>query len=266
LNGFISEWLIYVGGLRGFLEFSTRSGMWLGLVLAALALIGGLAVACFAKAFGTVFLGSPREARAHPLHEAGPAMLIPMSVLAGSCLAIGLWPHGVVHFMMPAISSIAGASWSVGAAGIASTLAGLMMVSATAALLLCLTLALIVLRRLCLSTRPIKQAVTWDCGYAAPTASLQYTASSFAQPLGRLFQSVLRTQFQEQVAVGYFPESAHLASHTPDVATTHLFLPLFATVRRGLEGLRWLQQGRVQLYLLYIFITLVVLLVWKLGV
>jgi hypothetical protein len=50
------------------------------------------------------------------------------------------------------------------------------------------------------------------------------------------------------------------------VATAYLFLPLFAKIRRGLEGLRWLQQGRVQLYLLYIFITLVVLLVWKLGV
>ena len=266
LNGFISEWLIYVGGFRGFLEFTTRSGMWLGLGIAALALIGGLAAACFAKAFGTVFLGSSREAQAHPVHEAGPAMLIPMMVLAGSCLAIGLWPHGVVHFMMPAISSITGASLPVDAAGIASTLAGLMMVSATAALLLCITLALVVLRRLLLKTRPSSQAVTWDCGYAAPTASMQYTASSFAQPLGRLFRSVLRTQSHEQVPAGYFPDSAHLASHTPDVATTHLFLPLFARARRGLESLRWLQQGRVQLYLLYIFITLVVLLVWKLGV
>jgi len=240
--------------------------MWLGLGIAALALIGGLAAACFAKAFGTVFLGSPREAQAHPVHEAGPAMLIPMMGLAGSCLAIGLWPRGIVRFIMPAIGSIAGASLPVDAAGIASTLAALQLVSATAALLLCITLALVVLRRLLLKTRPINQAVTWDCGYAAPTASMQYTASSFAQPLGKLFQSVLRTQSHEQAPVGYFPESAHLASHTPDVATAYLFLPLFARIKRGLDGLRWLQQGRVQLYLLYIFITLVVLLVWKLGV
>jgi len=266
LNGFISEWLIYVGGFRGFLALTTRSGMWLALGLAALALIGGLAAACFAKAFGTVFLGSPRESRAHLVHEAGPAMLIPMIVLAGSCLAIGLCPHGVVRVMMPAIGSVSDASWFVDAEGISSTLAGLMMVSATAALFLCLTLALVVLRRLCLTTRPISQAVTWGCGYAAPTATMQYTASSFAQPLVKLFQSVLRTQSHEQAPAGYFPGSAYLASHTPDVATEHVFLPLFAKIRRGLEGLRWLQQGRVQLYLLYIFITLVVLLVWKLGV
>ncbi|MBI4597427.1 MAG: hydrogenase [Candidatus Omnitrophica bacterium] len=266
LNGFISEWLIYVGGFHGFLAFTTRSGMWLGLGIAALALIGGLAAACFAKAFGTVFLGSPREAQAHSVHEAGPAMLIPMMGLAGSCLAIGLWPHGVVQFIMPAISSITGASLPVDAAGIASTLAGLRLVSATAALLLCITLALVVLRRLLLKTRPINQAFTWGCGYAAPTAQMQYTASSFAQPLGRLFQSVLRTQSHEQAPAGYFPDSAHRTSHTPDVATTYLFLPLFARIKRGLEALRWLQQGRVQLYLLYIFLTLVVLLVWKLGV
>ncbi|MBI3996665.1 MAG: hypothetical protein HY352_03310 [Candidatus Omnitrophica bacterium] len=265
-NGFVSEWLIYVGGFRGFLEFTTRSGMWLGLGIAALALIGGLAAACFAKAFGTVFLGSPRESRAHPLHEAGPAMLIPMMVLVGSCLAIGLWPHRVVQFMMPAISGIYNETPSLNIEGMASALAGLMMVSATAALFLCITLALVVLRRLSLSNRPISQTVTWDCGYTAPAASMQYTAASFAQPLVRLFQSVLRTQSHEQAPAGYFPASARLTSHTPDVATAYLFLPLFAKVRRGLEGLRWLQQGRVQLYLLYIFITLVVLLVWKLGV
>ncbi len=66
--------------------------------------------------------------------------------------------------------------------------------------------------------------------------------------------------------MGYFPRGATLASHTPDVAHVHLFRPLVNAARRASARLRWLQQGRVQLYVLYIFGTLLVLLLWKLGI
>jgi hypothetical protein len=189
-----------------------------------------------------------------------------MGMLSGLCLAISLWPLQAVRLVMPAVSLVAGVAQPMMEDRFSAALTGLTMISAMAALFLCLTLALVMLRRRLLTTRPISQTMTWDCGYAAPAASMQYTASSFAQPVMILFRSALRTQSHEQAPVGYFPESARLMSHTPDVASTYVFLPLFGQVKRGLEGLRWLQQGRVQLYLLYIFLTLVALLVWKLGV
>jgi hydrogenase-4 component B len=266
LNGFLGEWLLYVGSFQGVLDLARPHGMWLILAIAGLACIGGLSVACFAKAFGMVFLGVPREASSRPPHECGAAMRLPMGMLAALCLAIGVWPLPAIRLIMPAVRVAAGVAQPMTNAGVSDALTGLTMISATAALFFCLTLALIMVRRRLLQIRPVSQTVTWDCGYAAPAASMQYTASSFAQPLVRLFRTILRTQAREHAPAGYFPQSAHLASRTPDAASTYLFLPLFARARRGLEGLRWLQQGRVQLYLLYIFITLVVLLVWKLGV
>lgn len=112
----------------------------------------------------------------------------------------------------------------------------------------------------------MSHTVTWGCGYAMPTAKMQYTASSFSEPLTRLFRRILGTSFREQRPGGYFPVTAHLASHTPDVIKEQGFLPVFAGARRGLQQWRWIQQGRVQLYLAYIFTALIVLLVWKLGV
>ena len=110
-----------------------------------------------------------------------------------------------------------------------------------------------------------RQTVTWDCGYARPTARMQYTASSFAQPLTELFRLVLRTRVRAGRAGGPLPgASACWSRETPDVFREAVFRPAFAGIRRALDRLRMLQHGRVQLYVLYIVLTLLVLLVWKL--
>ena len=107
---------------------------------------------------------------------------------------------------------------------------------------------------------------TWDCGYAAPTARMQYTASSFAQPLSELFAPVLRTRATRRDRAGLLPGRGPLATETPDVAASSC-LPagVRAALARLAERLHVLQQGRVQVYVLYIALTLVVLLVWELG-
>jgi hypothetical protein len=193
-------------------------------------------------------------------------MIAPMVVLAAACLAIGLWPGAATQLVMPAVGVVIRTPFPLRGEGLGTAMASLTMIGAVSAFLLSLVLALVLLRRGLLRSRTTTQAMTWDCGYAAPTARMQYTASSFAQPLVQLFRSVLRTRLHEQAPLGYFPASARFESHTPDAAKEGGFSPLFAGVRRGLEQLRWLQQGRLQLYLLYMFIALVALLVWKLGV
>jgi hypothetical protein len=110
----------------------------------------------------------------------------------------------------------------------------------------------------------VGEALTWDCGYARPTPRMQYTASSFARPLTLLFGGFLRTRTTRVAPAGPFPQQAALATETPDVFRDALFSPAFRMVSGALAKLRWLQHGRVQLYVLYILLTLVVLLVWKL--
>ena len=131
--------------------------------------------------------------------------------------------------------------------------------------LLTLLLLLAGLRYRLLAKRSVTAHGTWDCGYACPTPRMQYTASSFAQSLTSLFRFVLRTRFHHVMTPGLFPRAASLTTETKDLSRTHLYQPLFVGIGRGLSSLRWVQHGQVHLYVLYIALTLLVLLVWKLG-
>ena len=118
------------------------------------------------------------------------------------------------------------------------------------------------------------EGTTWGCGYQRPTPRMQYTATSFSRTLLALAQPVLRTQKQEPDTSAYFPgkllprrhEGGLLATRTPDPLASGLYGPFFLALEWCLARLRWLQQGRVQLYVLYIALTLLILLVWYLGV
>jgi len=134
-----------------------------------------------------------------------------------------------------------------------------------AAILFGLMLLLAALRKRLLRDREINSSVTWDCGYAQPSARMQYTASSFAQPLTDLFGSILRTSRHSVPPHGLFPQTASLATETSDLSRENLFRPAFNSIAWGLSKLRWLQTGNAHLYILYIALTLIVLLGWKLA-
>jgi hypothetical protein len=113
--------------------------------------------------------------------------------------------------------------------------------------------------------RPVGESGTWDCGYAAPSPRMQYTASSFAQPITGLFSFFLRPRARASGPEGYFPAAAAYATETPDLFRERLYEPVFTGVLRLALRLRWLQHGRIQLYVLYIALTLLALLLWRLG-
>jgi hydrogenase-4 component B len=264
LNGFISEFLIYLGAFNGVTQ---RAGVVVPMLalIAGLALIGGLAAACFTKAFGVVFLGEPRSEHAAHAHEAGAAMRWPMVLLAAACALIGLCAPLVVRplaSVLPLVSGLAPGTIDEKLAGAADLLR---FVIAGSVAFLVLVAGLAWLRRRLLTGRRMAETVTWDCGYAQPSARMQYTASSFAQPLTTLFAPLLRTRRKLAAPEGYFPRAASLATATPDAARVALYEPAFSGVGWVLARMRWLQQGRIQLYVLYIALTLLVLLVWKLG-
>ncbi len=108
--------------------------------------------------------------------------------------------------------------------------------------------------------RTCAEAGTWDCGYSAPTARMQYTASSFVGPLVELLRSILRPEEHRRTPKGNFPAAASFASHTPDLAGRRLFDPLFLWIQTLAERAQGFQQGRIQTYLLYVYVTLATLL------
>ncbi len=266
LNGFLSEFLIYWSALSGVNSGPGMAAVPLMLGVAGLALIGGLAAACFAKLFGIVFLGEPRTAEAGAAKEAPLPMLVPMLVLAAACAAIGLAAPRVVDALRPVLAQVidlprAGAAFEEVAGSTA-----LFAVSFVALLALVLIVVAAVFRRLFLAGKPVGTSVTWDCGYARPAARMQYTATSFAQPLVGLFASVLRSRRRFRPPAGLFPQASSMETETGDVFRERFFTPLFRVVDRWLSFMKWLQSGRIHVYVLYIVITLLALLVWALKV
>jgi hydrogenase-4 component B len=261
LNGFVSELLVYVGLFR---IGSHAEGPWLvgALVAPALALVGALAVACFVKVFGAVFLGLARTPDVERAHEAGPAMLVPMAILGAACLFIGLGAPLVARVLDVAVQAWAGPG--VLPAPALGRTAPLVWVSATSAALL-LVLAYVG-TRVVASARARASKVdvgTWDCGYAAPTSRMQYTSSSFAGTLVGLLGWALRPSAHPPSLAGPFPTPEAFHSHVPDTVLDRVLRPSFAFVGRLFARMRPLQRGSIHLYLLYILATLVVLLLWS---
>jgi hydrogenase-4 component B len=255
LNGFVSEWLIYMGSFRAVTTASGGNAIGASLAAVALAFIGALAVACFVKAFSTVFLGNPRGRGSGFSGDATTSMKWPMGVLAAACCAIGLLPVAAGNVSRRAAQALLGGAHPPFDAALPEL--------ATVTFVLLALIGSCAAAAILLSSRR-GVTFTWDCGYAAPTARMQYTASSFAQVLGRLFRRVLLSEVHRPAVESLFPGAgARFESHVPDPVLDRLLLPATRLVQRVLKFGRAIQTGHVQMYLVYIVVTVVALLAWS---
>jgi hydrogenase-4 component B len=257
LNGLISELFVYLGLFRA--AIGGGDSVWLVAMLAAaaLAMVGALALACFVKAVGAVFLGAPRTAAGDGAHEAGRAMLVPMAVLAACCLAIGVGAPLLLPLLDEAI-----AVWSGGGAPPLASAAPVTAVAITSgALLVALAVVGAAVARRGRSARA--DVGTWDCGYAAASPRMQYTSSSFAAMLVQMLAWALRPDRHAPRLSGPFPGGARFESHVPDTVLDRALRPLFGWIEQAAGRLRRFQRGSIHAYLLYIVATLLVLLLWK---
>jgi len=261
LNGFVSEWLIYLGLFRTLGIGAEPSWGVAAFAASMLAMIGALAVACFVKAFGSIFLGAARSDSARHAHESGRAMTGSMLALAACCLFIGLVPRAVSPMLEQGI-----AAWVPDlTAGLPPLLTlapmGWISMGGFALIGLLMGLGFLFAGRLRRST--VKAAGTWDCGYAAPTSNMQYTASSFAQMLGDFFVWVLRPQVQASGKQAVFPGRTHFRSHVMDLVLDEVLRPAYLVGIRIVSWFRFFQGGNIHAYLSYIVIFLMVLLLWR---
>ena len=260
LNGFVSELLIYLGLFRGMGGVGIAAAISV-LAAPALALVGGLAVACFVKVYGIVFLGTPRSDQHRADHEAGWQMLLPMTLLAMVCAGIGLAPALISTPLQTAGLTVFPAL--VVPDGIAlSQLAPLSTLTLTGMTLLTLLALLLFCYRRRLAAAPVGAAETWGCGYQRPAARMQYSASSFAQMLTSLFAFVLRPHHHPpDVASGIFPPVTRFGSHVPEAVLDLCYIPALERLYQRFLPLRRLQSGILQQYVLYTLLTLIALLI-----
>jgi hydrogenase-4 component B len=246
LNGFVSEWLVYLGLFDA--AISRAPSTWVSIpAVVLLGLTGAMALACFVKACGVVFLGAARSPEAHRAHESDWLMRGAMLGLATACVAIGLAP--IVFW--PAIANAVGAWHPVWAA--VATPAPLLTIGRAHIALATVALAGTwwLLRR---SRLGLRYAVTWDCGYTAPGARMQYTAESFAGIITGWFSFILRPERHGRLPLEPLPESASFVTHTPETVLRYLIEPLGTALVRVATAGRYLQHGGVQSYLLYLLI------------
>lgn len=237
-NGFISEWLIYIGLFKGSLSLSGYPILILAGGIVGIAFAGGLAVACFTKAFGIVFLGEPRKIELSGCSEPSRMFIAPMLFLAFLCLIIGIAPGIVWPMIVLASKDIYPALSTVNAGSIISPLAFISLL---------FSIAIVAGIILTLFKKRSCTVPTWDCGYAKPTAKMQYTAVSFAEPISFFFKPLLDPK----------------AEGVEDMSEKRIFSPIFKKIFDAIIFLRKKRKSTVQYYLILIFITLITLFIWE---
>ena len=265
LNGFVSEWLVFQSLLGGAALPRPEVAVLMPIAVAMLALTSGLAAACFVKAFGIAFLGMPRSPAAARAREVPASMQIAMAGLAAACVLLGLGAFAVVPALgraLPGAGAPVHVAFSLrlpleapGAVGRMSPLVlglGLLLVLA----------ALPVALRLFGASRALRVDDSWGCGRVAQTPRMQYTATSFAEPLRRIFAELYRPS--EDLAVDAHPASRYFVQsieYRARIAPWEraLYDPVIAWVKAWAARARAVQSGSVHAYLAYLVGTLVAL-------
>jgi hydrogenase-4 component B len=274
LNGFVSEWLTYQSLLQGFGTTTSLIRLMFPVSGAMLALTGALAAACFVKAFGITFLAQPRSEPARQAHEAPFPMLLGQGLLVAACVFLGLFPAVILKLFDPVTQQLTGQQLSRQLA-----LAHGLVLSGGAAHGGTVSTPGITLMLLCLLPVPLglwlvfarrsrtRLAPTWDCGQRGLTPQMEYTATGFSKPLRMIFKALFRPRREVQREYDfspYFTTTLRFESHVEEPFQTRLYRPLRWRVLHASRRLRALQAGSLQAYLIYVFVTLLALLLFAL--
>ena len=234
LNGFTSEFVIYSGLFNG-----QAIGAWaqvaLAVAAAGLAFVGAVSALSITRAFGVVFLGSPRDVSIEAPHEVSRWMLAPTLAHAAGVVVLGVAPvlgltlvEGAARLALAGLpgADVAAAGAPLQALGETLSRIGALSGALTAAI------ALMWWQRSRSGTAPAPRHVTWGCGYGTPNSRMQYTGSSFAWDFGRRFHGVLLMLRRQKAPEGYFPSDGYLITHCPDAVERRLF----AVIQHGDES------------------------------
>lgn len=221
LNGFTSEFVIYSGLFTG-----EPVGAWAKVALcaagAALAFVGAVSALSITRAFGVVFLGTPRDASVHAPREVSRWMLLPMGVHALGVVALGVAP--VLGFMLVegstqlALSALPAPAADV-LAPMAASLTRIGLISGA----LALAIGVLIWLRTKAAGTPAARHVTWGCGYTAANPRMQYTGSSFSSDFGARFRGVMVMLRRQKAPGGYFPDDSYLITGCVDAVERRLY-------------------------------------------
>ncbi len=256
-NGFVSEFLIYSGLFNAI--GSDQSAPLAILAVVGLALIGGLALLCFTKAFGIIFLGNERRPSHENIHEAGFQTLLPMYLVTVFIILIGVFPQFFVMIIQRPVGLFISMPGTFEFKGLMTIM---QRVSLSAWVLIGLILVIYLIRKAITKYRPAETGPTWGCGYDTDSPKLQYTASSFVKPYTGVVKPIVEEKKSADKLVDIMPGPIHVESHFHDKLELGLIDWPVRNLRGFLGRFKFLQNGSVQFYVLYgvvfIFISIAV--------
>ena len=264
-NGFVSEWLLLQSLIHGLPASGVATAITMPVAVAVVALTAGLAVATFVKAFGVGFLARPRSDAAGDAVESPPSMLAGMGLAALACTVLALAPTLVVPRLAGAVlvgepAAVHG-TLTLRLSGNAGAMSPFLLTVAVLTGLVAVLAAL----RWAAGRRARRAARLWDCGAGPLSSRMEYTATSFAEPLQRVFDDVLQPELDVEVShlaeSRYLVDSVQYRRRAPDRIERRLYEPvLIAAALWGRAGRR-LGTGSVHRYLAYGFYALIGLFV-----
>jgi formate hydrogenlyase subunit 3/multisubunit Na+/H+ antiporter MnhD subunit len=261
-NGFISEFLMYSGLFKGILGGELSVTAFLVYAIFGLVIIGGMAMLCFTKAFGIIFLGNERHTLPATVTEPEFGKLLPKYMIAAMIIFIGVFPQFIVSVVAPVADLFIGKTTNF--IPPQEFIRTLQSVSLAAVVFILLSLTIFWIRRIKTKSVQIVLQPTWSCGYVAPTARLQYTANSFVRSFRKLIHPLLMMNKKEEVLSGVFPKPIHSETHPYDrVELVLIDIPLLHL--KGFIGrFKFLQNGNPQFYILYGVLFIFIILTFPL--
>jgi formate hydrogenlyase subunit 3/multisubunit Na+/H+ antiporter MnhD subunit len=262
LGGFVSEWLL----LQSFLFTPGLPNAFLNMlvpaVAAVIALVAALAGYVMVKFYGVVFLGQHREDKLAAARDAGSWERLGMAWLVAGCVALGLFPAQVIELLAPVTELLVGArlpgsgtGWLLVPVSVARASYGPLIFFAGVAA--SVALAFFLVRRFYHGRA--RRAAPWDCGFPWQTSRMQDTAEGFGQPVRQVFEPFFRMR---RTLPSAFDAQPRYAVEVGDHFWHWLYLPLARLVEGAARVIGRLQRGRIALYLLYSFATVIAVLVW----
>jgi hydrogenase-4 component B len=259
-NGFVSEYIIYNGLFNGLGGADFPHLMLIISTVFGLALIGGLAILCFTKAFGTIFLGTARHNLHHQIEEASFSKLAPMYAIVMIILSIGIFPKVFVDFLTPAVNVMTSAYVDNISIAYVPDLKILTSVGYASLAFLIISAVVFFIRNTLVQSKPQNIEPTWGCGYVGSPAKIQYTASSFVRNFRKLAEPVLSIHKYKKEVEGIFPGKAWHETHPHDKAEEFFVDKPIKWLKLFLNRFSFLQQGNPQMYVLYGFAFIILII------
>jgi formate hydrogenlyase subunit 3/multisubunit Na+/H+ antiporter MnhD subunit len=256
-NGFISEFLIYSGMFKSLHATGLSSDVVLLFGFSGLAIIGGLALFCFTKVFSIIFLGTPRSEKVKHAKEVESSMLLPNFLIGFMIVFIGIFPF---VFMKP-LAIIVGI-FSSNTDAIQQIVPSLNNISLSSGIFIALIGLLWILRSWQQKKQTVKQDATWGCAYTGANPALhQYTATSYADNFVQLSSQLVQVkkEFREFDIDEIFPQEREFETHSTDVFEENIIRKPSTKSLQYLERIAVFQTGKIQHYLLYALVFLVVI-------